>query len=113
MQKEDPPDNLKKSLLASSDALIWQSFASVIIPGFTINRLCALVRYIQGTRLIQCSSIKVLRNRRIPTFIGLISIPFIIHPIDNFVDIVMDATFRQWTAGQANDSDDSDDKPPP
>lgn len=30
-----------------------------------------------------------------PTLIGLCSIPFIIHPIDHFVDYFMDNTYRK------------------
>lgn len=31
---------------AALDTLIWQALASVIIPGFTINRICALSAYL-------------------------------------------------------------------
>jgi fission process protein 1 len=34
-----------------------------------------------------------------PTFSGLGSIPFIVHPIDDFVDFVMDNTTRKWFEG--------------
>jgi hypothetical protein len=36
----------KASAVASVDCLIWQSFASVLIPGFTINRIVAVSRSI-------------------------------------------------------------------
>lgn len=92
---------MKNCVLSSSDALIWQSFASVIIPGMTINRLCAAIRYIQCTEFLRSSSYATFRklscNRKIPTIIGLLSIPVIIHPIDNLVENVMNATYRQWT----------------
>lgn len=31
------------------------------------------------------------------TIVGLISIPLIIHPIDDGVERTMDSTYRQWT----------------
>lgn len=31
-----------------------------------------------------------------PTGVGLLAIPIIIHPIDNFVDFVMNKTIREW-----------------
>lgn len=36
-------------------------------------------------------------RRWAPTAIGLGVIPFIIHPIDHFVDQIMDATTRKWS----------------
>lgn len=38
-------------------------------------------------------------RRWAPTAIGLGVIPFIIHPIDRFVDQIMDETTRKWAAG--------------
>ncbi|KAH3870792.1 mitochondrial fission process protein 1-like [Dreissena polymorpha] len=74
------------------DTLVWQGLASVIIPGFTINRICA------------CSNFVLTKTLRMPahvrkwtvTLIGLSSIPFIISPIDNAVDHFMEATFRKY-----------------
>ncbi|XP_012287949.1 mitochondrial fission process protein 1 [Orussus abietinus] len=82
----------KRVFLSMSDTLLWQSFASVIIPGITINRLCASVRY-----ALHRSKSSVLRSPWISTAAGLISIPVIIHPIDLGVEEVMNLTFRQWT----------------
>uniref|UniRef100_A0A673YGK5 Mitochondrial fission process protein 1 n=1 Tax=Salmo trutta TaxID=8032 RepID=A0A673YGK5_SALTR len=48
---------------------VWQALASVAIPGFTINRVCAASLYLLG------------RTRHLP----LSTIPFIIHPIDRSV----------------------------
>lgn len=72
-----------------SDTLLWQSFASVIIPGFTINRICTAVQYVQRRNV-------ALKNRWIPTIVGLASIPFIIHPIDAAVEEAMNMTYRKW-----------------
>ncbi|OXU24931.1 hypothetical protein TSAR_015953 [Trichomalopsis sarcophagae] len=82
----------KRLLLSTSDTLLWQGFASVIIPGLTINRLCATIRYLQTK-----SSRPMLRSPWISTIIGLASIPVIIHPIDVLVEDSMNATYRKWT----------------
>mmetsp|Transcript_16514 Transcript_16514/g.33840 ORF Transcript_16514/g.33840 Transcript_16514/m.33840 type:complete len:152 (-) Transcript_16514:103-558(-) len=71
--------------IQAADALIWQSFASVIIPGFTINRLVHLAQ----------SAWKGPGSRWGPTGIGLAAIPVIIHPIDQAVDFAMNSTIRQ------------------
>jgi mitochondrial fission process protein 1 len=81
------------TLKTSADALIWQTFASVLIPGKVIN-------------LITNSSANMLKSQSFarlpipirtwaPTAIGLATIPFIIHPIDHAVDYVMDNTLRK------------------
>lgn len=36
----------KQVAITAGDTLLWQSFASIIIPGLTINRLCALSKFI-------------------------------------------------------------------
>ena len=64
------------------DALIWQFFASVAVPGLVVNRVVAVAG-------------KVTKHPFGPTLLGLSSIPFIIKPIDYFVDVAMDATVRQ------------------
>lgn len=81
----------KNVLLSMTDTLLWQSFASVIIPGYTINRVCAAVQFIQKK-----SNNTHLKNRWIPTLIGLATIPIIIHPIDNLVEEIMNITYRKW-----------------
>ena len=76
------------------DSLIWQSFASVIIPGITINRTVKLSSNIICKHNKLNNSIFIKKS--FPTLIGLISIPFIIHPIDNFVHFVMNRTLRPY-----------------
>ena len=85
------PEATKHALLSMSDTLIWQSFASVIIPGFTINRICAAVQLLQRK-----TSNVALKNRWMSTIVGLTSIPFIVHPIDHAVEEVMAVTYRKW-----------------
>lgn len=87
-------DESKRSaavVVGFGDSLVWQAFASVIIPGFTINRVCA------GSLVAMEKVIpKVPLNTRkwMTTFIGLGMIPLIIHPIDNGVHYVMDKSIR-------------------
>ena len=58
----------------AADTLLWQSFASVIVPGFTIHRVVAA-----SGHLVKGMSPQVVKTA--PTFIGLAAIPAIIHPI--------------------------------
>ena len=84
---------MSKVGVAAFDTLVWQALASVIIPGFTINRICA------GSLLTMAKVLpKVPLNTRkwATTFIGLGVIPFIVHPIDSLVHFGMDKTTRQW-----------------
>ncbi|CAK9819355.1 Mitochondrial fission process protein 1 [Anthophora plagiata] len=88
---ETPSNAAQNTLLAMTDTLLWQSFASILIPGFTINRICNAVQFVQRK-----SNILAIKGRWIPTVIGLAVIPFIIHPIDCIVDEAMNVTYRQW-----------------
>ncbi|CAH1115272.1 unnamed protein product [Psylliodes chrysocephalus] len=90
--KLNEENHLKKVIYTTTDTLIWQLLASVAIPGFTINRVCALTNY-----LLKKSEKLPTNNRKwIVTGIGLFTIPFIIKPIDNFVDLAMDETLRKF-----------------
>ncbi|XP_029660075.1 mitochondrial fission process protein 1 [Formica exsecta] len=91
-QTDATSQKTKNVLLSTSDTLIWQTFASIIVPGLTINRICATVQFAQkkSTRV-------AFKKPWISTLIGLISIPFIIHPIDHAVEGAMDVTYRKWT----------------
>jgi fission process protein 1 len=81
----------RQVFIAGVDTLIWQSFASVIVPGITINRLCALSLYtLKHTTKLPFKTCKWLT-----TGIGIACIPFIVKPVDTFVDFVMDETFRK------------------
>lgn len=91
-QMDSTPQKAQNVLLSTSDTLIWQTFASIIVPGFTINRICAAVQFAQKR-----STSMALRKPWISTLVGLVSIPFIIHPIDHAVEKTMDVTYRKWT----------------
>ena len=64
------------------DGLIWQALASVVVPGFVVNRVVWGVGRAGGTKQVQ-------------TMAGLASIPFIIKPIDAGVEFMMDKTVRK------------------
>jgi fission process protein 1 len=80
-----------KTAKVATDCLLWQTFASVLVPGFTINRLCKL-----SSILMSKSAIPFLikSNKFLTTAIGLCSIPLIIHPIDHICHLAMDRTVR-------------------
>lgn len=80
-----------KTVKVATDCLLWQTFASVLVPGFTINRLCKL-----SSILMNKSAVPFLikSNKFLTTAIGLCSIPFIIHPIDHLCHLAMDQTVR-------------------
>jgi len=74
------------------DVLIWQTLASVAIPGFTINRICL----ISAILLRNVRTLSPAARKWTTTGIGLSCIPIIIKPIDHFVDWVMDKTYRKY-----------------
>ncbi|GFS58715.1 mitochondrial fission process protein 1 [Nephila pilipes] len=90
----DSSDTTRKKKLATSaiDTLLWQTLASVAIPGFTINRLCAGSMYL----LKKHSKLPSTTRKWTTVAVGLGSIPFIVKPIDHLVDVLMNNTFRKW-----------------
>ncbi|CAG9833319.1 unnamed protein product [Diabrotica balteata] len=85
-------NHTKKVVYTTADTLIWQLMASVAIPGFTINRVCALSNYF----LKKSEKIPSYNRKWLVTGIGLFTIPFIIKPIDKFVDLAMDKSLRKY-----------------
>jgi len=83
--------SLVKAAKIGGDVVIWQLLASVIIPGFTINRICWAVG--KGLKM---SKFRHPLAKWIPTITGLLSIPLIIHPIDHAVDVLMDESYRKY-----------------
>jgi len=70
------------------EAAVWQGLASVIIPGFAINRICWLSSHV----LSRSSFISAARQKWVTSAIGLGAIPLIIKPIDSLVDQMMEAS---------------------
>ncbi|XP_068748537.1 mitochondrial fission process protein 1-like [Montipora capricornis] len=77
----------RKAAETAVEAAIWQGLASVIIPGFTINRICAASRF---TLRRFVHRMPHGAQMWVTTVIGLSAIPIIIKPIDRLVDHVMD-----------------------
>lgn len=66
--------------MAVVDTFVWQALASVAIPGFTINRVCAASLYVLGT----ATRWPLAARKWTTTALGLLVIPIIIHPIDRW-----------------------------
>uniref|UniRef100_A0A7S0LDM7 Mitochondrial fission process protein 1 n=1 Tax=Coccolithus braarudii TaxID=221442 RepID=A0A7S0LDM7_9EUKA len=77
-----PADAPRSGALEAADTLLWQSLASVAIPGAVINRIV----WAAGKFAPPAS--------RIPTIAGLCAIPLIIKPIDHGVDAALDTFVR-------------------
>jgi fission process protein 1 len=72
------------------DPLLWQSLASVAIPGLTIHLLVDLTCDL----LAKVETLPFSVRRFAPTAVGLAAIPFIIHPLDNVVHFALDVSVR-------------------
>ncbi|GLV36737.1 uncharacterized protein CBL_02428 [Carabus blaptoides fortunei] len=82
---------LVKTVYTATDTIVWQMLASVMIPGFTINRVCAFTSYL----LNKSTPLPDKTRKIIVTAIGLATIPFIIKPIDHATDELLDHTIRK------------------
>jgi len=85
-----------KVALAAFDTLVWQALASVIVPGFTINRICA---YSLAGMARAIPHVAETSRKWATTGIGLGTIPFIVHPIDSLIHFVMDNSTRKYIGG--------------
>eukprot|EP00560_Eucampia_antarctica_P002361 CAMPEP_0197833748 /NCGR_PEP_ID=MMETSP1437-20131217/19990_1 /TAXON_ID=49252 ORGANISM="Eucampia antarctica, Strain CCMP1452" /NCGR_SAMPLE_ID=MMETSP1437 /ASSEMBLY_ACC=CAM_ASM_001096 /LENGTH=176 /DNA_ID=CAMNT_0043437991 /DNA_START=148 /DNA_END=675 /DNA_ORIENTATION=- len=81
--------------IATMDTLLWQCLASVLIPGVTINMVVRASR-LAIVRASASQPLPAMVSKWFPTFVGIASIPIIIHPIDTFVDLCLDNTIRKW-----------------
>jgi len=91
-QKGDS-DRLHDATRAGLDVLLWQSLASVAIPGAIINAIVKASRFAIRRANPPVAAAVALWG---PTIVGLCSIPVIITPIDHAVDYLMDHTTRKW-----------------
>ena len=82
------PQN-KRVWATATDVLVWQSFASVLIPGLVINRVVAMTKFLKAS-----FKFTPVIHKWLPTAVGLLSIPFIVKPIDHGVDYAMNNTLR-------------------
>jgi fission process protein 1 len=112
------PDGTDREKLISTiglergiDTLVWQLLASVMIPGYTIHTIVGVTTQIlkgilQGNAVGDLANsvgestgyspdtILQLTEKSLPTFVGLMAIPFIVHPIDSGVHGILNATLR-------------------
>ncbi|CAL9683460.1 unnamed protein product [Knipowitschia caucasica] len=87
----DKPGRTTRVAAAVVDTFVWQALASVLIPGFTINRVCAGSLYVLG----KTTKLPLPVRKWTTTAIGLSTIPFIISPIDRSVDLLLDSSLRK------------------
>ena len=87
-------DSTRETAKKSGDALIWQTLASVLIPGKFIHFVTSGATH--ASKLSWAAGLPPAARLYGPTAIGLSAIPFIIHPIDDAVDYFMDNTFRKY-----------------
>ena len=83
----------RKAAETAVEAAIWQGLASVIIPGFTINRICAASRF---TLRRFVHRMPHGAQMWVTTVIGLSAIPIIIKPIDRFVSMLREFYVKKY-----------------
>ena len=91
-KRADLPTATADSIVSTADTLVWQSLASVCIPGLVINRIVTISRFAAAR---SPAVVPAVVATWFPTAMGLGSIPLIVHPIDDFVDVLMDNSFRK------------------
>eukprot|EP00563_Minutocellus_polymorphus_P017274 CAMPEP_0197727298 /NCGR_PEP_ID=MMETSP1434-20131217/18845_1 /TAXON_ID=265543 /ORGANISM="Minutocellus polymorphus, Strain CCMP3303" /LENGTH=219 /DNA_ID=CAMNT_0043313445 /DNA_START=102 /DNA_END=761 /DNA_ORIENTATION=+ len=109
---EDTSKDSKASLsreyragIATFDTLLWQSLASVMIPGLAINLVVKASRFAVARSPV---SLPAFAIKWLPTASGIGSIPLIIHPIDSFVDFTLDNSTRAWLAKNTLDENNNE-----
>ena len=85
------PTQHKRVGFAAVDTMLWQTLASVAIPGLVINRVVWATRNFTSGLAMKPKSIPV---RWGPTALGLFVVPFIVHPIDDGVHWALDRSTR-------------------
>mmetsp|Transcript_18611 Transcript_18611/g.40306 ORF Transcript_18611/g.40306 Transcript_18611/m.40306 type:complete len:206 (-) Transcript_18611:168-785(-) len=100
------PSREYRAGIATFDTLLWQSLASVMIPGLTINLIVKASRF----SVARATALPVMVAQWLPTACGIGSIPIIVHPIDSFVDFSLDNSTRMWLAENSADENDSSDR---
>eukprot|EP00977_Amphora_coffeiformis_P006262 scaffold1341_cov178-Amphora_coffeaeformis.AAC.39 len=83
------------SFRAMVDTAIWQTTASVMVPGFTINCIVKATRWMVRRPAVT-AALPAVVFQWLPTATGLGSIPLIVQPIDKMTDVLMDETLRKW-----------------
>jgi len=90
MDKKEPADTVQHKVgVAAGDALLWQTMASVLFPGIILDAArLTTCRFVSHA----CASRHWVRTA--PAIVALAILPFIIDPIDNVTDQIMDKTYR-------------------
>mmetsp|Transcript_60319 Transcript_60319/g.165690 ORF Transcript_60319/g.165690 Transcript_60319/m.165690 type:complete len:201 (+) Transcript_60319:207-809(+) len=88
----------RSGVYAAADCFVWQSLASVAIPGLLINQVVAWSR--KGLAHVEAMKPPPVALPKpvvkwTPTALGLCAIPLIIRPIDHGVDFLLDSTTRR------------------
>lgn len=95
------PSREYRAGVATFDVLLWQSLASVMIPGLTINIVVKASRF----AVARTTALPMMVAKWLPTACGIGSIPIIIHPIDSLVDFSLDNSTRIWLAENSDQTD--------
>jgi mitochondrial fission process protein 1 len=103
-QPSDQQQQLQLAAVGALDTLLWQSLASVMIPGAAINVLVRAARFAVRRSPV---ALPALAATWVPTAVGLGSVPFIVHPIDASVDYLLDSTTRPYVRNSFVNSSDS------
>jgi len=83
------------AVIEGLDAFVWQITASVALPGYTIHQVVDIC-------VMTLQNLDAEMNPQLisslPTAIGLLTIPFIVKPLDELAEEIMDQTLRKlWT----------------
>lgn len=81
----------------AADAFIWQTLASVVVPGVTIHQVVYWTRKALKANVPAVSRAGAVTTW-VPTMLGLGVIPLIIRPIDHAIDFLLDNTTRTLAA---------------
>jgi hypothetical protein len=84
------PVSKEKAMAEMKDCAIWQTFASVLVTPVILGLSCRGL-----TRVASKLNIPAMLKHRGPEVICLGSIPFIVPPIDQMTDDMMDKYYRE------------------
>jgi len=84
------------AILEGLDAFLWQITASVALPGYTIHQVVEIVVAVLTAAGFDLDHGGVVAT--VPTAFGLLTIPFIVKPLDELAEQIMDFTLRKLWA---------------
>ncbi len=92
IEKEQGAQNSELAL-KTTDKLIWHGFASMLLPALSVHSIVSF----SGKHVFNKLPTNFTKTRTwAPTTLALVSIPFIIHPLDHLTDFAMDNTIRKY-----------------